>query len=86
MDVDPDCWTARNFLAFWWIYIVAILAVFSGFLVARLSYAESILPFHNVPELAKLADKGVYKLCLVDGTSTVDDIRVKFQLFLYFPV
>lgn len=55
---------------------MAIVSVYSGLLVAMLSIEKTVLPFENLAELAAVASKGIYKLCLVDSTAMHDAIKV----------
>lgn len=70
-------WSSQNFVAFFWLYLTAILAVYSGGLIALLTTSHVPMPFKDLNGLVEYVKLGKFKVCLPAGTAIFEQIMVQ---------
>ncbi len=72
-DHVPQKTSVRMFIAFFWLFSVAIMATYTGNLVAFLTVAKNNLPFDSIEELA---EQEVYHASLLKGVALEELFKV----------
>ena len=57
--------SARFVVGFWWLFCIAIVATYSGNLIAFLTVDKYIAPFETLKEMVQ---EGEYKFGIIGGT------------------
>lgn len=79
---DPQTWSVQTFMSLWWVYVFALLAVYSGGLIALLTTSHMVLPFTDLKGLAEAVKSEKYKLCVESGTVTYGAVMVKLSYYV----
>ena len=67
----------RFLIGFWWTFCVAIIATYTGNLIAFLAVEKEIVPFQTYRDLAENQE---YKVGTLGGTYSVTFLRVRLIL------
>ncbi|XP_060070631.1 glutamate receptor ionotropic, kainate 1-like [Ylistrum balloti] len=71
-----DAVSGRTLLSFWWLFCIAMMATYSGNLIAFLTVSKERLPFDTISGMIK---QDIYKWGTIGGTAFIDIFRASEQ-------
>ncbi|XP_033760011.1 uncharacterized protein LOC117342117 isoform X2 [Pecten maximus] len=71
-----DSVSGRTLLSFWWLFCIAMMATYSGNLIAFLTVSKEKLPFDTIGGMVK---QDVYKWGTIGGTAFIDIFKTSKQ-------
>lgn len=80
---QPQSWSIRLIMSFWWLASITLMATFTGSLVALFAVNKVALPFHNIEQLAKLVKQGRYTILMDGSSATRTNMIAKSQIPVY---